>query len=66
MTDIKARYIIDVNETGMEFVPANQWHGKAHKGEKMRKVGFYSKTSKVNILFEISGDPDNLHRWYEI
>ena len=32
----------------------------------MRKVGFYSKTSKVSLLFEISGDPDNLHRWYEI
>jgi len=66
MADIKARDIIDIDEAGMELISANRRHGKAHRGERVREAGPYSKTGKVNILPAISDDSDNPDRWHEI
>ena len=44
MADIKARDIIDINETGMELVSVNRRHEKAYGGKRVREAGSYSKT----------------------
>ena len=56
MVDIKAQDIIDIDEAGMKLVSANWRHGKAHKCERVRKAGPYSKTGKVDLLLAISDD----------
>ena len=66
MVDIKARDIIDVDEARMELVSANRRYRKAHRGERVRESSPYSKTSQVNVLLVLSGDPDNPDRWHEI
>ena len=66
MADIKARDIIDIDEAGMELVSANRRYEKAHRGERAREAGPYSKTGKVNVLLAISDDPDSPDRWHEI
>ena len=66
MVNIKDLDVIDINETGMDLVSANRRHGKAHRGERMREAGPYSKTGKVNVLLAISDNPDNPDRWHEI
>ena len=66
IVDIKTRDIIDIHEAGMELVSANRGLGKVHRGTRVREAGPYSKTSKVNILLAISGDPDNSDRQHAI
>ena len=64
--DIKARDIIDIDEDEIELASVSRRHGKAHRGERVRESGPYSKTGKVNVLLAISDDPDNPDRWHGI
>ena len=63
IANIRRQDIIDIDEAGIFVETADRKYGKCEIGRRVKEAGPYSKSTKLNIIMAISGDPAG-HRWF--